>query len=68
MASCLIDLGTTTAVYSGKTLTLACSSTAIIAVLLGFLSGYLFSRKCQQKESYLKCGHAYLEARGGPHW
>ena len=60
-------MGTTSAVYSGKTLTLACSSTAIIGVLLGFLSGYLFSRKCQKKESYLKCGHAYLETHG-PHW
>ena len=60
-------MGTTSAVYSGKTLTLACSSTAIIALLLGFLTGYFFSRKCQKKESYLKCGHAYLEARG-PQW
>ena len=57
-------MGTTTAAYSGKTLALACSTTAIIALLLGIVTGYLFSRKCQKKESYLKCGHAYLEARG----
>jgi len=54
-------------VYSEKTLTFACTSAGLVALLIGFLTGYLFSRKCQKKEPYLKCGHAYLEARG-PKW
>jgi len=51
-------------VYSEKTLTFACTSAALVALLVGFLTGYLFSRKCHKKEPYLKCGHAYLEAQG----
>jgi len=51
-------------VYSEKTLTFACTSAALVALLVGFLTGYLFSQKCHKKEPYLKCGHAYLEAQG----
>lgn len=51
-------------VFSEKTLALACSSAAFIALLVGFLSGFCFSRKCQSDESYLKCGHSYLESNG----
>ena len=50
--------------FSEKTLGLACSSAAFIALLVGFLSGFILSKRCQQRESYLKCGHAYLEAHG----
>jgi len=50
-------------VYSEKTLTFACTSAALVALLVGFLTGYLFSRKCHKTEPYLKCGHAYLEAQ-----
>jgi len=51
-------------VYSEKTLTFACTTAGLVALLIGFLTGYLFSRKCHKKEPYLKCGHAYLEAQG----
>jgi len=60
----LIEVVRTGRVFSEKTLGLACSSAAFIALLVGFLSGFILSRRCQQRESYLKCGHAYLEAPG----
>jgi len=50
--------------YSEKTLSLACVSAALSALFVGFFVGYLFSRKCHRSDSYLKCGHAYLESQG----
>jgi len=49
--------------YSEKTFTFAVTSSAVLALLLGFLVGFLFSRWCQRKDSNPKCSHAYLEAQ-----
>jgi len=49
--------------YSEKTLSFACASSALIALLVGFLAGFFFSRNCGSKDPSLKCGHAYLEAQ-----
>ena len=50
--------------YSEKTTALACASAAFLALLIGFLSGFCFSRKYQSDQNYLKCGHSYLESNG----
>ena len=41
---------------------MACVSTAVISLLLGFLIGFIFTKKCSSKDQSLKCGHANLEA------
>merc|ERR1712045_846651 len=41
----------------------ACAATALISLLVGFLGGFLFTKKCGSKDPSLKCGHAYLEAQ-----
>lgn len=48
--------------YSEKTLSVACLSTAIVSILLGFLAGFVITKKCSSKDQSLKCGHANLEA------
>ena len=48
--------------YSEKTLSVACLSTAIVSLLLGFLAGFVITKKCSSKDQSLKCGHANLEA------
>jgi len=48
--------------YSGQTLSIACVSTAIISILVGFLAGFIITKKCSGKDQSLKCGHANLEA------
>ena len=49
--------------YSEKTLSVACAASALISLLVGFLGGFLFTKKCSAKDQRLKCGHTYLEAR-----
>lgn len=49
--------------YSEKTLSVACAASALISLLVGFLGGFLFTKKCSAKDQSLKCGHTYLEAR-----
>jgi len=49
--------------YSEKTLSVACAASAFISLLVGFLGGFLFTKKCASKDPSLKCGHAYLEAQ-----
>lgn len=46
--------------YSSTTLTTASLLTAVFALLVGFVSGFLTSRKCS-KDNYKACGHHYLE-------
>ena len=48
--------------YSEKTLSIAIVSTAVISILVGFLAGFVFTKKCSSKDQSLKCGHANLEA------
>ena len=48
--------------YSEKTLSVACAASALISLLVGFLGGFLFTKKCSAKDQSLKCGHANLEA------
>lgn len=47
-------------IYTSTTLTTASLLTAIFALLVGFVSGFLTSRKCS-KDNYRTCGHHYLE-------
>jgi hypothetical protein len=49
--------------YSEKTLTLSCLGSTLAALVAGCLLGFLASRRYTQRHSYLKCGHAYLEAQ-----
>ncbi len=49
--------------YSEKTLTLSCLGSTVAALVAGCLLGFLASRRYTQRHSYLKCGHAYLEAQ-----
>ncbi len=49
-------------VYSSTTLTTASVLTAFIALFVGFLIGYLTSRKCN-RDNYKSCGHHYLETQ-----
>ena len=55
---------TTIRFYSGRTLALACSSSAIIALIVGVLSGYCISKRMVKQSSFINCGHHYLEAHG----
>lgn len=50
--------------YTARTLSLACASSALLALLLGFLSGFCFLRRCGVgRRDNMNCGHAYLEAQ-----
>ena len=52
--------------YSERTLSLACASSALLALLLGFLSAFCLLRRCGVgRSNNMNCGHAYLEAQVG---
>ena len=46
--------------YTKATVTTASIVTALVALFVGFASGFLTSRKCS-KDGYRNCGHHYLE-------
>lgn len=46
--------------YSSSSLIAASLVTAILALLIGFLAGFMTSRKCA-RDDYKSCGHHYLE-------
>ena len=49
--------------YSEQTLSVACAASALISLLLGFLGGFLFTKKCFSQDLGPRCGHPYLEAQ-----
>lgn len=49
--------------FSERTLTLSCLGCTVAALVVGSLLGYLTSRRYLDRNAYLKCGHAYLEAQ-----
>ena len=49
--------------YSEQTLSVACVASALISLLLGFLGGFLFTKKCSSQDLGPRCGHSYLEAQ-----
>jgi len=49
--------------YSEQTLSVACVASALISLLLGFLGGFLFTKKCSSQDLGPRCAHSYLEAQ-----
>ena len=47
-------------IYTEAALTTATTVTALVALVVGLISGALLQRKCA-KEGYRNCGHHYLE-------
>lgn len=49
--------------YTERSLGMACSSAAVVSLVIGMMCGFLISKR-MNNQSYLNCGHHYLEAHG----